>query len=430
MVRAKIVEILSHKYFVCICLLVSVAVRLLWLGVVRVGQISDWQWYYDRGVSIAAGHGYYVNGIPTSYWPVGYPAFLGGLFYLVGPHVLAGQLANIVEWVGGAFLTYLFVKKVFRAELAARLALLIVCFHPNTIAYTTFLTADMFLAFLLLLGAVLFVYAEGRWISFVMAGLVWGVATLTKPQSFAMPAIFILLFLRDRKQILKAGVLLYAMVALAVVPWLARNERVLGKPVIANNGGIVLMIGNNPHSNGRQNWDPETQSLLGDLAADEDHMFDGREVERDARARDVAMTWIKHHPFRALALWPKKFKALYLSDVEGIYYALDVTGYLGPNRHGVYVGLRIIGEIYYLAMLALFVASVPLIFKSGRPDYAAGLIVCLYFTLVYMVFMGDPRYHFALVPWIAMYAGISAAYLLSSEHASLKLSKFSTAEYA
>lgn len=135
--------------------------RLLWIGLVHADQVYDWIWYYQRGVSIASGHGYYVDGIPTAYWPAGYPGFLGGLFYLVDPHVLAGQIANIVEWLATILLTYFFMKKVFHSEIAARLAVLILSFHPNTIAYASELTADMFLAFLLMLGAVLFVEAGG-----------------------------------------------------------------------------------------------------------------------------------------------------------------------------------------------------------------------------------------------------------------------------
>ena len=245
----------SHRHFVLCCLVLSAIARLLWISIVRVDQIYDWRWYYERAAGVAAGQGFQVRGIPTAYWPAGYPLFLSAVFRLVGSHVLIGKLLNIGEWTVATFCTYKFVQKVFGLELAARLAVLIMSFHPNSIAWTTFLTADMFLGFLMILGSVVFVYAEGRWTYLVLDGLVWGLAVLTKPQSFAVPAILILVFLRKKKSAFATAIVLYLVMAAAVVPWMMRNKRVLGKAVLADNGGIVLLIGNNPNATGRNFWD-------------------------------------------------------------------------------------------------------------------------------------------------------------------------------
>lgn len=161
-------------------------------------------------------------------------------------------------------------------------------------------------------------------------------------------------------------------------------------------------------------WDARVIALLGDLGADEDHMFDGREVARDARARQVAVDFIIHHPVRVVSLWPKKFVGLYRSDVEGFYHVLGLKN-LGRKMRIVYIGLRVIGETYYLAMLGLWAVSLPVVLRSRRAAYSIGLVVCAYFTAVYLVFMGDPRYHLALIPWIAMYSGIGATVALVGE---------------
>lgn len=63
-------------------------------------------------------------------------------------------------------------------------------------------------------------------------------------------------------------------------------------------------------------------------------------------------------------------------------------------------------------MLLLVGVSLRGILRRGSLVYGVGLLVCLYFTMVYMLFIGDPRYHFALMPWIAMYSGIGAAALI------------------
>ena len=84
-IRGKITRLVEHRYFVPVCVILSGLVRLLWIGLVHADQVYDWIWYYQRGVSIASGHGYYVDGIPTAYWPVGYPGFLGGALLSRGP---------------------------------------------------------------------------------------------------------------------------------------------------------------------------------------------------------------------------------------------------------------------------------------------------------------------------------------------------------
>jgi 4-amino-4-deoxy-L-arabinose transferase-like glycosyltransferase len=345
---------------------------------------------------------------------------LAGIFYLVGPHVLAGKIANIVECLGTILLTYHFVKTVFHSENAARIAALVLSFQPNNIAYTSLLTADMFLALLLVLGAVLFVSARGRWAFFILSGLVWGLATLTKPQAIVIPAIFLFAFRAEKQSILKLGTVLYLMVLAVIAPWIARNYRVLGVPVLSTNGGITLLWGNNPYATGRTpiiGAENDTLSLLGDLNPQEPiqldlrRLSDGREVARDARARQVALDYIKHHPARVVALWPKKLVALYRSDVEGFYYTLALKNNVSQKTR-VYVGWRVIGELYYFVVVLLFVVSLPVVLRPRRATYMIGLLVCLYFTLVYLVFIGDPRYHLALMPWIAMYSGIGAATLL------------------
>jgi 4-amino-4-deoxy-L-arabinose transferase-like glycosyltransferase len=420
--RERFTALIGHTYFVPASLVLAALVRLLWISLVHASQMYDWLWYYQSAVSIASGHGYSVNGVPTAFWPVGYPGFLAGVFYFVGPHLFAGKIANIVECLGTILLTYSFIKTVFHSETAARIAVLVLSFQPNNIAYTSLLTADMFLTFLLMLSAVLFVSARGRWEFFILSGLAWGLATLTKPQAILVPAIFLFAFRSEKRSLLKLGTVLYLMVLAVIAPWMARNYLVFGVPVLSTNGGITLLFGNNPYATGRSvaiGGENETLSLLGDLdplepghVRDLSQLSDGREVARDDRARHVAIDYVRHHPARVVALWPRKLGALYRSDVEGFYYTLGLRNDLGPKMRVVYLGLRIIGELYYLVMIMLLLISLPVVLRRGKAACAIGLLVCSYFTLLYLVFIGDPRYHLALIPWIAMYSGVGAAVLL------------------
>jgi hypothetical protein len=65
--RKRFTALIGHRYFVPASLVSAALVRLLWISLVHNPQIYDWLWYYQRAVSIASGHGYSVDGIPTAF---------------------------------------------------------------------------------------------------------------------------------------------------------------------------------------------------------------------------------------------------------------------------------------------------------------------------------------------------------------------------
>ena len=86
--------IVRSRAFVPVCLLVALAVRLIWATVFDPTPVSDFGWYHARAIDMAAGAGYTVDGVPTAYWPVGYPATLAAVFRLFGPSLLAARILN------------------------------------------------------------------------------------------------------------------------------------------------------------------------------------------------------------------------------------------------------------------------------------------------------------------------------------------------
>jgi hypothetical protein len=57
-------------------------------------SVSDAIWYFDRAVSIVHGNGYAFDGVPTAFWPVGYPGFLALLFVIFPETLETGLVAN------------------------------------------------------------------------------------------------------------------------------------------------------------------------------------------------------------------------------------------------------------------------------------------------------------------------------------------------
>ena len=407
-VRARI----EHRHFISGVLLGGLILRLVWIIAVQHPQVSDFKWYLDSALSIASGNGYSVENHPTAYYPVGYPGFLSLIFYLFGPSIFVAKLVNIVLSLGTAVLAYLISKEIFGSEVSARIALFLMCFFPSQIAYCSLLGSEIFHMFLMFLAAYVFMRVVRSSDSIVLAGLIWGVATLTKPQSIFVPLIFLLFYFRSTKTLLRATIVIYVAIFACVFPWMVRNRYVMGKMLFSTNAGIVLMQSNNDYANGKHLWDENINGLLGDLRGPAEG-FDTKEVAREARARQIGLDYITHHPVRTISLWPKKFYYLYKSDIDGFYYSMGMRPDL-LKFHTIYFALRVLAQFYYLVAVGLAICSLRIVIKSKMWSFWLGVYIVGYFTCVYLIAHGDPRYHFVEIPWLAIYAGLGATWLLNS----------------
>jgi 4-amino-4-deoxy-L-arabinose transferase-like glycosyltransferase len=407
-------NIIRHRLFTPICLLLAIFLRILWIGFINPSQVSDFVWFENRAESIASGQGYSVNGIATAYWPVGYPGFLGLIFGVFGSSVVLAKLINIAFYLAAIVLTYILSAELFNVESASRITLCILCFYPNHIAYNSLLATEMFFVFLFLLGAVLFIQASGRVGFLILAGLSWGLATLTKPQFIFLPLIFLIVFSKNIKLFVKSTGVVFLALLTCIAPWMIRNHGLFGKFLLSTNGGIVLMQGNNPYATGKHIWDKNIESLLGELHTTNGVMWDSKEVAREERARLIGMSYIKNHPVRTILLWPKKLFYLYRSDVDGLYYSMGMMPDLSAGMQFLYLGLRILAELYYFLIIVLAAIGLKTTLHSRIKSQRLGIWVILYFTAICLVFFGNARYHFPVMPWLAMYAGVGGASILGA----------------
>src|SRR5437868_20672 len=121
-------------------LALAAVVRVGWIvfiAAIGAHQASDASWYYDRAVDLASGRGYSIDGIPTAYWPVGYPGFLGLLFRFAGPGYGLVYLSNLLLLLLAIYLSGAIALRLFKSRSVAGLTMLILALYPNQIAYTT-----------------------------------------------------------------------------------------------------------------------------------------------------------------------------------------------------------------------------------------------------------------------------------------------------
>jgi len=425
--RQRLARILMHDRFPIACFAAALLVRLLWLGFVHPDPLSDFRWYFGQGQRLAAGQGYTVvdDGCPlwergrplaapqpTAFWPIGYPLFLAGLFRLGGGAIdplLVAKLANLALYFGLMAALAWCTRRIFRSKLAGRIALVLLAFLPNHIAYVSITSSEILFAFLATLGVALLIRGrerEGVWLR-LAAGLVLGLATWTKPTAVLLPALVLgVLHFRERGRLVRGAAVVYLALALTLVPLGVRNWRAFGRFVfVSTNGGINLVIGNMPGAYAPGVfWNRELTALV---------RSETREVERDVRAKAMAIEWIRRHQLATLAALPGKFIALYWADVDG--FGWNRAGDERLSKHPAWGPLRLVSQLYYLAIVTLALLSWRYRRRFDGALYGVGVAMFIHTTAVYLAFFGGARFHFSLVPWIAGYAAATLAAGLEGE---------------
>lgn len=410
-------------------LALGLLLRLAWIAWIRgVGAVpaSDAAWYYDRAMEMISGAGYAIDGNPTAYWPVGYPAFLAGLAALFGPSPLAGMIANVALSGGIVLLGYRLALALSGSQIVARLALLLLALYPNHIAYSSLLLTEMLFVALLLGGLLLVVRTLRRpgVLASLGAGVLFGLAGLVKSQALLLPGIAMAALLLPEwrrlswrkfpwRMALGRGAALHLAMALVLLPWSIRNYELFGRfGILSNNGGINLLIGNNPEATGAYYLNDRIEALYNG-APDE--------ALRNERAGDAALAYMAAHPAEAVARLPRKFWYLYRADAEG--FSLNSVG-LPPGSQGAIrvIGvLKILSQLWYAGLICGGIGYLVLRWK-GRPGPVSGellpLAIVLYFTVIPLLFFGNGRFHLPAMPCAVIYVAAFLAMLIAPPESS------------
>jgi len=397
----------------------ALVLRLAWIVVAAREPIGfhDPAFYRYLAHQLARFDGYILEGRPTAYYPVGYPAVLGaafGLGRLVGADGKAAETAittglNLVAGMVAVYLAFVLGRRCAGAWAGIAGAALVGAM-PNLVFHTAVpLTETLFNALALGLVAVL---AAAPWESsgpgrrrLVAAGVLLGAATLVRPVVLPvlglLPAVWLVARLGWRRAV--ADVALLALAAAAVVaPWTIRNAvRMDAFVPISTNTGDNLCMSRQPGATG------------GFLLVD--YCFAGPELEglvrpeyetrRDARGRRLALEFVREHPGTELRLWLDRLGATFRHDHDGLDavegYGDDV--FLGDAERDAY--RRVADGAWYLLgpaglAAAAAVVAVP---RLRRQPRLVLLVVTIVGVLVpVVVFFGDARFKVPAVPFVAV----------------------------
>jgi 4-amino-4-deoxy-L-arabinose transferase-like glycosyltransferase len=382
---------------------------------------------------------YDPRGVPTSFRPPLYPAFLALIYFVAGTGARRFFVARLVQaFVGAALapLTYALAKRLIpplpsgagpgvRVEKSSRLAAWVVALYPMLVIYPLSLATEN-LFFLLILCSVLallkaagsltvetakpalskvkvstkkkhfvpfvsFVvesFKRARW--FLLSGFLLGLAALTR--SVALPfaglaVLWVWFALRQKKMALVT----FAMVALTVLPWMARNSLLYQRPTgIETALGYDLYVSYHPQTNGKFQY-PQSLDLLPILD----------DMQREEIGLAKTREFILADPGRVPGLWLLRFGYFFGLERRALtyFYSNNFFGYV-PTP-----GLLAAAAVVLLPFMAVSAsAAFGLALVRWRASTWLLALLLIGYITPHILIIAEDRFHLTLVPFLAILA--------------------------
>ena len=403
---------LSEHRILIVIALIGLALRIVYLwGQSRNNPLFllpkvDAYWHHEWAQQIASGAG--MSPEPYYRAPL-YYYLLGALYAWVGPSVLWGRLLGCLF---GSLTTYLISRlgvQIGGFRLGALAGLFAAFYWPAIYFDAELLTVSLeCMLAVALLVTLIRTQAEPKPLLYLTTGLIWGLASITRPNFLALaPLVFIWIFVSGKpglstaRKCLHLGLVTVGLL-LAVLPVTARNLRFGGEPIlITYSSGVNLFIGNNPDSGGISPVVPGTRRSLEGGYKDA-RRIPQAELGRALSSQEIsdywsgrALQWITDHPLD----WAKHtiYKArLFFSPVEL------------PNNQPIwfFASLSEISAIFWLGfppIASLALASCVFLFPRWRKWYLLWGYFLIYMASI-VIFFVNARYRLPVYPILILAA--------------------------
>jgi 4-amino-4-deoxy-L-arabinose transferase-like glycosyltransferase len=400
----------STRVWFAVILGLATLLRVLWvLHAARPTKgLNDPFFYTVFGRQIAQGHGYTLfSGDPTALYPVGYPAVLGGAFWLMYHTALPDNSARVIGFLqlilGVATVALVFeVARRLYDEATGLVAAAVVALWPNLIFHTAVALSETLFNFLVMCAVLVIVWKPwGRLRTGQVAlfGVLVGVSALVRPISLLFAPVLLFAWRRAgvgwRPSL--RGVLVVLLAAGAVIaPWTIRNIIRMNYPVIISaNLGEDLCMSRHPHATG--GFDLSDYCYHGF----ERYKPPDFEIRKDEQTRSRAISYLVHHPLEEprLMFW-RAYYTLH-RDRDGLEASESYGNYRYLGSHAREL-LGTVADFYFFAALALGVLGLWRV-KAGRDPRRLFVVLAIgVLAAPPLVFFGDPRFHVPAVPLFAI----------------------------
>lgn len=357
----------------------------------RTPAESDAQSYYVLADNLLSGVGYrYSEDRPPTAWRTpGYPLLIASVFRVFGRSFNAVRGAQCVLDVASVAAIFGLALILTESRAAALLAALGYAIYPPAILSSTYIMTETLYTLLLLVFALACVLAlkARNFTLYLIAGIMLGLAVLTRPGVFLLPAAVLVVALFVRRTDWRGLVILMLAFVVTILPWGIRNKHVLGKFTVTSTlVGHNLYKGNHLPSQGAYLL-PTDNLFTPDL---KQRLAGVGEVQKDSILQAEAIKVILENKGAVALLMLKKIPRLWLNLGYG----------RAPSRQSMAIAalhLLIIG----FAFFGLFKIPGGIRYLSFVPITTVLLSSLLYLTVASVV-----RFVFPLVPLLLPYSAV------------------------
>ena len=395
----------NEKKILALIFIVALALRLI--AVMNLPSryqipVADAGQYDDLAINLLAGEGFVDSntGLPTSWRVPLYPLFLAGIYSIFGHNYAA---VRIIQCIMGALLCLVIFyigKMLFDRKIALLSAAILASYQPFIFHLywggPAFLLSENLFTFLLAL--LVFSLIRNLFVQFslkncVIAGILIGLLTLTRPVIALFPLFLFGLLLYKNKYsfifTLKKTLPLLVSFILVILPWTVRNYFIHKAFVpFSTQGGFVLLACNNPYAKGSGLVDVE--SLL--TEEEKNQLSKMSEVEIDNMYRKHA----KEFSFKNY----KKLPRLYFKKLLGLWdiYTTDWDPDGSCRRRY---------NIWYSIVLMFASFGIVKSVKSKlNINISLLILLFLYLSIIAMIFCGSPRFRNPIEPYLIIFASV------------------------
>ena len=378
------------KYSYILIIFLGILLRAFWLMYMPTVPVSDFAMYNNTAIQIAHGN-FNIGAFVTP----GYQITLGILYWIFGVNILVGKIFNVVLSILIMYLTYIIAKKVFGSKISL-IAIAIVAISPLAIAYCNVLGTEILFCTILMFCIYILLFINNPY----LLGIMMGYLILVRPIALLLPVVFIsYVMFKDAQKLkerIKYSAVFLVMLGIALAPWVVRNYFTLGKPVLSNNGGIVLYINNNEYATGA--WsDPYKYPNSPIKKYVSEHGYN--ELGIDKFTKKLAVEWIIANPSKFVNLGLIRLKNAYLNPTDIVWSTYIGEAQMHPITERI-IHCEIITYLsFYFVVLIYMIYTLIRLIRHRKADFnSLVLIVFLYFTAMMFVFEGQSRYVFPLHP--------------------------------
>lgn len=376
-------------------LALGLILRTLFISLHQRPLISDEREYSQLAYNLHELGTYTYDGTPTAYRPVGYPVFVSIVYFIIGHHPIAVKfLQGLLDILVALMIYHLLAGCSAQVRL---LGAAFWAFYPPAILFTNFLMSESVFT-LFLSGSVLLLQkatlGKPKWS--LALGLLFGTLILMKP-SFLLVALVLMAFFPMLRTPVRSLVFVGLGMLVVVSPWLIRNYRTSGTVMLSSNGGINLLIGNNPNTTGAYAIAFPPEAIAG--ARDE--------FEVNRLASNYAANYIIDHPGAFLMNGVKKIAHLFESEGGLLVWSFHANPEDRTVRYATkYASIPSLLILLVNVPYAIFLlAGVVWFFGSAQNRFWwAFTAILTSWLLIHFVFFGGGRFHFPLMPFFIVFA--------------------------